>query len=67
MFLNSLKIRTGHEDLEGYPRSWWPSTPWNPAAVAELVSGAQRPLRDTKNWWRINYTFNGRRFFKFFM
>lgn len=38
MFLNSLKIHRGHEDLKGYPMSWWSSAPWNPAAVAKLVS-----------------------------
>lgn len=34
--LNGLNILRGHEDLEGNPRSWWPSTAWNPTTVAKV-------------------------------
>jgi len=44
MFLNSLKIHRGLVDLEGYPRSWWPSTPLNPTTVAKLVSWGPKTI-----------------------
>lgn len=65
--LNVLRIYRGHVDLEGYARSWWPLSPLNPVTCVKLVSWGQRPLNDTKHWWRINYTLIGRRFVEFFM
>jgi hypothetical protein len=49
------RFREGCEDLEDYPRSWWPSTAQNLKTVGKVHSVVAGDLYDPKTDKMINY------------